>query len=90
MRMASLTLDEFMVAVKGVNATLSSEEHYAALLNEASSDTPVIDELLEQLAILEAFPESKQKSIGLTAAHRDLVILLALRHVEKAESAAVN
>ena len=90
MRVANLKLDEFMVAVKDINAALSDQNRYEEFLNEASSDTPIIAGLLEQLAILEVFPDSTKKRVGRAAAHRDLVVLLALRHLEKAEDATVN
>lgn len=90
MRIACLTIDEFMAAIKSVNAALSDPERYDQLLGTASSDTPIIEELLEQIALIEAFPDSKQKEVGLTAAHRDLTILLALRHIEKTEAGVAN
>jgi hypothetical protein len=84
-----------MAAVKGVNAALLDQERYVEFLKEARLDVPIIGELLEQLALLEALPDSKQKKTGLAAAHgggflpsshrhRDLVVLLALRNTEVA------
>ena len=90
MKMVSLNLDAFMASVKSVNAAISDQERYTEFLNEASSDTPIIAVPLEQLAVLESLPERKQKKTGLVAAHRDLVVLLALRHLEKAEDDAAN
>ena len=52
MRMANLKLDKFMAAVKGVNAALSDQNRYEEFLNDASTDTPIIRGILEQLAIL--------------------------------------
>jgi len=85
MRIADLKLDKFMAAVKGIDAALSDPEHCDQFLGTASSDTPIIEGLLEQIAVFEAFSDSKQKKACLAAAHRDLVILLAFRHIERME-----
>jgi len=83
MQIRDLKLADYMVAVKSVNSALADENRYARLLSEASTDTPIIDGLLRELALLEAAPDSEKKKVGLAAAQRDLVVLLALRSLKE-------
>lgn len=61
MKMASLNLDAFMASVKNVNAAISDQERYAEFLNEASSDTPIIAELLDSLQCLNHYPKANRR-----------------------------
>jgi hypothetical protein len=90
MRMADLKLDEFAVAVKGVIAAMSSRAGYAELVARAAVDTPIIGELMEMLSYYGAFPDGKMDKGDCGAIQRDMVVLLALRHLEQAETVAAN
>ena len=83
MEIASITIEEYMGVIKQINATLADGKRFEAFLNSATKEMPLIGDILEQIALLNSFPESSQKEKGLTAAHRDLVVLLALRQLEK-------
>jgi len=83
MRIADLTLEKFLMAVAGVNAALSDPEYCDQFLGAASSDTPIIEALLGLIAVIEGSSEDRDKSSRLVEARQNLIVLLALRNIEK-------
>ena len=84
MKIAKLKLGVLMEHVIQVNERLADDVKCSRFLDAAAADTPIVRELMEQLAILynsdESDPVVKK---GLSAAQRDLVITLALRAIEQ-------
>lgn len=78
-----LDFDSFLRSVKAINAKLADEKAHDALLAEARADSPCIAGVLQELSLLHEMPPSAEVQKGITLAHRDLVVLLALRAVEK-------
>jgi len=84
MKIAELKLGVLMDHVMQVYESIGKMEGCSRLLNEAADDTPIIRELMAELAILHNSDESDPAvERGLAAAHRDLVLLLALRAIEQ-------
>jgi len=86
MKLKELDLDTFMNAIIKVNKLMANEKSCNNLLDAAKKDTPIIDELLAEMNKIFQHEEGPEKEKGVTAAERDLTILLALREIEKSES----
>jgi hypothetical protein len=86
MKLKELDLDTFMNAIARVNKVMADEEACNDLLDAARKDTPLIDELMAEMNRLFDHEDGPQKERGVTAAQRDLTVLLALREIEKAET----
>ena len=77
----TLKLDTFMNAVMTVNEHMSDARTCDRLLDAAAKDTPVIDELLQDIRQLQDHEDGPQKEKGLATAQRDLTVFLALRKI---------
>lgn len=82
MCLAELSPERFFRAVAEVNRTIADEDRYSGLLKEASNDTPIIETILRELAVLMRSEPSPIVEKGIAAAERDLTVLLALRAIE--------
>lgn len=74
-------LDTFMNAVMTGNTHMNDARTCSRLLNAAAKDTPVIDELLQEIRKLQDQEDGPQKEKGLATAQRDLTVFLALRKI---------
>ena len=86
MNISHLSTDTFFSCVSTVYQKLDDPEERGKLLSEARSDTPIIEGLTRQIAMLHALEghgESRPEAI--TMAHRDLVIFLSLREMSRRE-----
>ena len=83
MNVSDLNLEGLLEHVSRVQARLSRSSTLRSLLDRARADTPIIDELLDQIALMlkDKSLRHRKKVIGL--AERDLLVLLALRELER-------
>lgn len=84
MKLATLTLEEYIERSIEVRRLLSDEAESARLLHEACKDTPIVKEIL---GIVTSFPppqteEGEAFKTARERAIRDLVCFLALRSVD--------
>ena len=75
-----------MNAIIKVNKLMDDEDTCNKLLDAAKEDTPIIDQLMAEMNKLFEHHDGATKEKGVTAAQRDLTVLLALREIEKSES----
>ena len=85
MKLKELDLDTFMNAIIKVNKLMEDESTYYEFLDTARKDTPLIDQLMAEMNKLFNHSEGPEKEKGVTAAQRDLTVLLALREIEKSK-----
>ena len=90
MKLANLKIEDYIDSIKKVNAILNDETKFGPFLDEAIAEMPIIDDIMEQIAILEKYPESSLKEKAYSAAQRDLTVLLALQNLEKNQSTLVS
>ena len=88
MKLWKLRLDDFMQAMVNVNQRLNDTAGCSVLLDAAREDTPIVGELLEQIALLHGMPGHPRKKLGIMTAQRDLAVILAFRHLEQSICAA--
>ena len=87
MTVSQMSTDVFFSCLRKVLHQLSEPEGYERLLDEARQDTPIIEGICSQIAmILHVRKEDSSKVLEL--AHRDLEVFLALREMERREHAS--
>ena len=79
----TLKFDTFINAVMTVNEHMSDARTCKRLLDAAAKDTPVINELLQEIRALEEHEDGPQKEKGYATAQRDLTVFLSLRKIEE-------
>jgi hypothetical protein len=85
MDLRKLTLENLMSHMKDIEQKLDDSSQAETLLNAARSDLPIVDDLLDAMAMLIERGKSPPGSIGMERAKRDLLVILAIREIEQEE-----
>jgi len=89
MKLSRLNVNVFFSCVNTVCQKLDDPEARSDLLEKARSDTPIIEGLIQRVALLHAMKNhGKSHPEAILMAHRDLVVFLALREMERREQAS--
>jgi hypothetical protein len=84
MNLSQIRFRAFFNAVVTVNKQLQSREGTTQLLDAAREDTPIIDEMLRETKLIEAQCDDPGELDEMRRTmQRDLIVMLALRHLEQ-------
>lgn len=83
MNVSDLNLEVLFETMRRVRAQMSTLSVQRALLNRARADTPIVDDILDQIELMAHEESPSQRSRGLECALRDMLIFLALREIER-------
>lgn len=90
MKIKGLEFKEFVLSMLKVHRILSDEERCDGFLDKAMEDMPVIEDILRHIARLKSQSASLRNKESIASAYRDLVVLLALYQLEKAQAVVYN
>lgn len=82
MNLTEMNTDVFFSCLAKVHSQLEEPGGYNKLMNEARQDTPIIEGLLRQLAMVLQIEQGSQSTVR-ALAHRDVELFLALREMER-------
>lgn len=83
MNVSDLNLKGLFETMRAVRAQMSSASEQRAMLNRARADTPIIDDIFNQIGLMTRDESPDQPNPGVDCAIRDLLIVLALRDIER-------
>lgn len=86
MQLSDIDTDRFFSALMKVGRLLSNKAMAKELLDGAREDTPVINGILREAAMLAVSDENGSNRLAMLVAEQHLAVMLALRELERQQA----